>query len=229
MPLRGNIERKLDTTVDATKRVGYAEWMSGPSPIIKRRGANLPHWTREDAAYAVTFRLADSLPAAVLVQWEAERDDIVRRAAAMDRPLSVHERERLHVLHSERVERWLDQGHGSCSLRDPAVAQLVCDALKFFDGQRHDNHAWCIMPNHVHWVLRPRPGFELARILQSVKGFTGKRANELLGKPGGGEFWQAESYDHLIRDGEDLLRQIAYVVRNPAAAGMVDWPWVWRK
>jgi len=199
------------------------------SPISKRHGANLPHWTREGATYAVTFRLADSLPAAVLCQWEAERDDIIRRAAAIGRPLSGHETDRLHELHSERVEQWLDLGHGACVLRRREIAQLVCDAIKFFEGKRLESYAWCIMPNHVHWVLRPRIGFELARILQSVKGFTGKRANELLGKSGGGEFWQPESYDHLIRDAEDLRRQIAYVANNPRAAGMIGWPWVWKQ
>ena len=30
--------------------------------IRKRHGAYLPHWTRDDAWYAVTFRLWDSLP-----------------------------------------------------------------------------------------------------------------------------------------------------------------------
>lgn len=203
--------------------------MDAESPICKRQGANLPHWTQDGATYAVTFRLADSLSADVLIQWEAERDHIACRAAAMGSALSGYERDRLHVLHSERVEQWLDKGHGSCALRKPVIAQLVCDALTFFDGQWYDNHAWCVMPNHVHWILRPRPGFELARILQSVKGFTGKRANELLEKPGGGEFWQPESYDHLIRDAEDLRRQIAYVVSNPQAAGMIRWPWVWKK
>ena len=27
-----------------------------------RQGANLPHWTKDNAVYAVTFRLADSMP-----------------------------------------------------------------------------------------------------------------------------------------------------------------------
>ena len=198
-------------------------------PIIKRRGANLPHWTRDGATYAVTFRLADSLPAAVLLQWEAERDHIVRRAAALGRPLSEHEMDRLDELHSERIEAWLDQGHGSCALRDSALASVVSNALKHFDGQRYDLFAWCVMPNHVHAVLRPLPDFRLARILQSIKGFTGKRANELLGKVGAGEFWQPESYDHLIRAGDDLHRQVAYVVGNPVAAGLRDWPWVWKR
>ena len=41
-----------------------------------RQGAYLPHWTREGGIYFVTFRLADSLPQAVVKAWKAEREDI---------------------------------------------------------------------------------------------------------------------------------------------------------
>ena len=39
-----------------------------------RQGAYLPHWTMNGSVYAVTFRLADSLPQQVLKTWIAERD-----------------------------------------------------------------------------------------------------------------------------------------------------------
>ncbi|MFM9994257.1 MAG: transposase [Phycisphaerales bacterium] len=172
----------------------------------------------------MTFRLADSLPQEVLIRWTGERDHTVRRAEQLGRPLSDAELRRLRELHSERVEKWLDQGHGSCALRDPRIARLVRDALMYFDGQRYDLLAWCIMPNHVHAALRPHADQELSKILLSWKGFTGKRAREMLG--GQGAFWQKESYDHIVRDARDLDRSIRYILANPAAAGLVDWPWV---
>jgi len=99
-------------------------------PVIEKRHGNyLPHWTREGATYAVTFRLADSLPSAVLKSWVWERRDIVRTAEQMNRPLSEHEDRKLRKLHSERVEAWLDSGHGACWMRNPEVAQVVADAL----------------------------------------------------------------------------------------------------
>ncbi|MBC7854511.1 MAG: hypothetical protein IAF94_13840 [Pirellulaceae bacterium] len=33
----------------------------------------------------------------------------------------------------QRIERWLDQGMGSCVLRRPQNAKLVVDAMHFFD------------------------------------------------------------------------------------------------
>jgi hypothetical protein len=56
--------------------------------IRKRHGAYLPHWTRDDAWYAVTFRLWDSLPQHVIESWLFERKNIVKTAEQMKRPLS---------------------------------------------------------------------------------------------------------------------------------------------
>lgn len=180
----------------------------------------------EGATYAVTFRLADSLPQEVLLNWKAERKEIVRRAEEMGRPLTQFEQRKLEKLHSERVEAWLDQGYGSCVLRDPRIARLVKDAMRYFDGQRYDLLAWCVMPNHVHAVLLPYPGHELSMILLSWKGFTGKRTHEILNTVGGGAIWQKESYDHLVRDEQDLIHNIEYVLANAEMAGIRDWPWV---
>jgi REP element-mobilizing transposase RayT len=197
--------------------------------LIIRQGASLPHWRMDGATYAVTFRLADSLPAEVLRRWGAEREHTVQQAEAMGRPLTASEIRRLQELHSQRVDEWLDRGHGSCALRDPRIAQLVSNAMRHFDGQRYDLLAWCVMPNHVHAVLRVYADQDLSNILLSWKGFTGKKARELLGSSGEGAFWQKESYDHIVRDDEDLARQMNYVLNNPPAAGLMDWPWVWHR
>ncbi|MEO6567272.1 MAG: isochorismate synthase, partial [Opitutaceae bacterium] len=47
--------------------------------------------------------------------------------------------------------------------------------------------------------------------------------NRLLGR--NGEFWQAESYDHLIREEADYAHAVEYVRRNPEKAGLKDWRW----
>jgi hypothetical protein len=54
--------------------------------INKRHGAYLPHWTRDVAWYAVTFRLWDSLPQHVIDSWLFERKNIVKTAEQMKRP-----------------------------------------------------------------------------------------------------------------------------------------------
>jgi hypothetical protein len=72
------------------------------------------------------------------------------------------------------------------------------------------------MPNHVHVVVQPFAGMkttagtavpqsELPDILHSWKSFTAKEANKFLRRSG--DFWQAEYYDHLIRDEADFVMQ----------------------
>lgn len=190
-------------------------------PVERRQGAFLPHWTQEGATYAVTFRLFDALPSEVLQQWLAEREDIVKTARQLGRELSDAERERLDQLHSERVERWLDAGHGCCFLRNGPVAELIASALRYFDGQRYDLFAWCAMPNHVHVVFRPQADWTLSKILHSWKSYTAKEANRILGRSG--EFWQDEYYDHLVRNDRDFEHQVRYVLENPSKAGLQAW------
>jgi valyl-tRNA synthetase len=190
--------------------------------ITRRQGHNLPHWTMQGATYAVTFRLADSLPSHILQTWRQERENIIRRAREQGRPLTAHEERELHRLHSTRIESFLDSGEGSCHLAKHEIASLVQEALLHFDGRRYDLIAWCIMPNHVHVIVRPFEGNDLADILHSWKSFTAKQANKLLGATG--TFWQADYYDHIIRDEEDFRNQINYVLENPNKAGLQDWP-----
>lgn len=200
--------------------------------IKRRHGAYLPHWTREGAWYSVTFRLWDSLPEHVLKCWLFERENIVKTAKQMKRPLSEHEERRLAHLYSERVERYLDAGYGACFMQNPQVAKIVRNALEHFDGQRYWLAAWCVMPNHVHVVVQPFAGLtqtpqpltELSDILHSWKSFTSKEANKLLHRSG--EFWQTESYDHLIRNPADLRHAIRYVLNNPIKAGLENWRWL---
>ena len=195
-----------------------------PSGIVIRHGAYLPHWTREGAAYAVNFRLADSLPKEILESWEFERLDIVKTAQQMNRPLSVSEEARLDKLFSEKVETYLDAGSGACWMQRDDVAEVVAGALLHFEGARYRLAAWCVMPNHVHTVMQALPGYELPGIVHSWKSFTAKEANRLIGRTG--QFWQPEPYDHLIRDEDDFHGQVEYVLANPVRAGLKNWKWV---
>ena len=190
-----------------------------------RYGANLPHWTREGATYSVTFRLADSVPLEVLERWRKKREQLAVRSAP--RELTEHELRRLAELHGERVENYLDAGCGACVLRDPRAAEIVAKAIRHFEGDRYTLLAWCVMPNHVHVVFSPKPGFELESILHSWKSFTATMINRALVREG--VLWQAESFDHLIRDADELSRAIEYVLKNPERAGLGDWPWVGTK
>ncbi len=190
-------------------------------PITKRQGAYLPHWRREGATYAVTFRLADSIPIEIQAEYARERErlKLLHEQGQLQSEALKYEYMRLR---SDKIESYLDSGKGSCILREPAIGQLVFDALTHFDGERYDLVAAVVMPNHVHVVVAPLPGYDLEGILHSWKSFTSHEIHKL--KRSSGEVWQAESYDHLIRSSEDFGRQVRYVLENPRKAGLVDWP-----
>lgn len=109
----------------------------------------------------------------------------------------------------------------------PEIADLVGNALKFFDTQRYELRAWVVMPNHVHVVVWPMPSHTLSEILHSWKSFTSKAANKLLHHPGE-TFWQRESFDHWIRDDAEHARLTAYVENNPVKARLCRCPEDWK-
>jgi putative DNA methylase len=188
----------------------------------------LPHLKREGGTYFVTFRQAGTLPKDVLLRFKQERDAILEQAKAAKRPLTWHEQEELFHWYSHRVDKYLDAGHGVCYLRDPGLADLVAEAIRFFDGERYELQAWAIMPNHAHLVVWPMAGQVLSDILHTWKSFTSHEINKRLGTKVS-PFWQNESYEHLIRDDEDLHRCCHYTTMNPVNARLCmrpeDWKW----
>jgi len=195
----------------------------------------LPHVKREGARYFVTFRLADSMPRAVLLRLQAERAERLKRLAALE-PLAEEVETGTQsgqaVLEVQReyfreVEGYLDRGYGECWLRRVEIADLVAGAIRFFDGQRYQCKAWVVMPNHVHLVLWPMLNYTLSHILQSLKSYTGREANKLLNRPGR-DFWQRESFDHWIRDDEEHARCCSYVEHNPVKARLCARPQEWK-
>lgn len=181
-----------------------------PSSSVGFIRGNLPHWQQECVTYYVTFRLADSLPAHVLQRVNQERD---RWLQLNPKPHSEKQTQEYHRFFAA-LERNLDRGYGSCLLRSPEAQAVVRDALLFFDGDRYLLHDWVIMPNHVHLLLTTRHGENLSKILHSIKSFTAKKINQVLGKEG--KVWQKESFDHIVRSVDAFERFRGYIKANPS-------------
>ena len=117
-------------------------------------------------------------------------------------------------LFSERIQRWLDAGHGSCIFRQAEVRQIVEDALRHFADIRYSLYAFVVMPNHVHVLFMPEDGCDGRTIVQGWKSYTAKEINRALRRTGA--VWQKESYDHLVRDVEEFKAIRAYIRGNNA-------------
>lgn len=190
----------------------------------------LPHVKREGASYFVAFRLSDSLPQEVLLRYEQEKaerlrrlDDFVKRGAAINDSVEEIARD-----FRRKVERHLDRGAGACHLRRADVADLVADTLRYFHESRYLLHEWVVMPNHVHAIVWPMPNQLVGDILKSWKQFSSRRAKKMVGL-GEESFWQRESFDHWIRNDEEKARMTRYIRKNPVTAGLCanpeDWRW----
>ena len=197
---------------------------------------NLPHWQQAGKTYFITFRTADSLPRPVLDAWYEERSAWLKRrgiapgnedlgvaerratvSAALAR-LPLQERREFHRTFSEKMHRLLDDCHGECVLKRPALAKIVGESLLHFDGDRYEMGDYVVMPNHVHMLVQFRPEVILARQCESWKHYTAVRINRALRRTG--HFWQGESFDHLVRSPEqfDVLRR--YIADNPLRANL---------
>lgn len=127
---------------------------------------NLPHWHPPGATLFLTFRLADSIPKAVVRQYKAQKEwltndiDRVRKLALADDSLDVKTLEqRVQKFHREwfvKFEEVLHQAAcGPTWLREDCVAEIVAEALHYRDGRVYLLDAYCIMSNHVHAVFAP--------------------------------------------------------------------------
>jgi REP element-mobilizing transposase RayT len=181
--------------------------MDGVHPGLHSRGY-LPHFDPGSAVQSIVIRLADSLPQAKLLE--------MQRALPVER---VAERRMA-------IEAWLDRGAGACFLRRPECANIVQDQLLHFAGERYKLYAWCVMPNHAHILMHVFQGYPLSKSLQSIKSYSARRLNELLGTSG--RIWEPEYFDRWIRSDEHFRNEVEYIEYNPVAAGLCrlaqDWP-----
>ena len=121
------------------------------------------------------------------------------------------------------MDRYLDTTrHGPMFLRQPEVASLVVKVLRQgVNFEYYDLRAFVVMANHVHVLIRTRQTG--SRVLQWIKGTTAREANLVLGRTGE-SFWQRESYDHRVRNAQQLERIVAYIENNPVRAGLAAEP-----
>jgi putative transposase len=184
----------------------------------------LPHYQPPYAIMFITFRLAGSLPREVL-------DRLAKELASQEGEISKLMDPRVSKIAMDTAQKilfgkWdieLDYCHpGPKWLAEPVVAEMVCEALHYRDGKQYTLEAYSIMPNHVHLVCSPLMQKDriipLSKIMHSLKGYTARKANQMLGRQG--EFWQHESYDHVVRDHDEFQRIVHYVLENPIRAGL---------
>ena len=191
----------------------------------KRR--ELPHRDIPGAKQALTYRLWDSIP-----QSEAQK---IKMTVANSRPdMKDYTVRRL-------METCLNSGFGSGLLKYPEIAKIVLNNWLENDGKAYDLYEWVIMPNHVHLLFRPYPGYSLYDIITSWKSHTSLLIRQtdiycqaVKDYPGDlkQSVWSLDYFDRVIRPGAHYSNMTKYIYNNPIGLqwnGKVvekpeDWP-----
>ncbi|MEQ8683689.1 MAG: transposase [Imperialibacter sp.] len=209
-----------------------------PNKIFYRR--NLPHLQPVGGIFFVTYMLYGAVPRQVNERWRREYeaeimllDDSAKNESAAFYADSKNKIDRKFWL---MQEKYLDsRKDGPFYFKDDKLAQVAVESLLFWDNRKIEVMCFCVMPNHIHAVLRTmRPdevegGVKVAlnNIMHSIKRHSANQCNKLLNKVG--RFWQEESFDRLVRDRNELSRTISYIINNPVKAGFCkspkDWKW----
>ena len=219
--------------------------------IFTRR--KLPHWYVPGAAHFVTYRIAGTIPIAVLEEFRNNAEAKLKKAP----PPGISARDYRVLFHKQffaGYDRYLDNTCKIDWLARNDVATVIRENLYHHNGRKYQLLAYCVMPNHVHVLFQPIDGRDkqpacpdptgtskllvptdvgetaddngpLASIMHSLKSYTANKINALLERSG--QFWQHESYDHWVRDDEELERIVEYIAGNPVKAGLASNPEEW--
>ena len=78
--------------------------------------------------------------------------------------------------------------------------------------------AWCIMPDHVHFLLQGKG------IVDFIRQFKGKLTPQARAFEPGRKLWQRSFFDHALRKEESLADVACYIWENPVRAKIVEEP-----
>lgn len=89
--------------------------------------------------------------------------------------------------------------------------------------------AYCLLPNHWHFVLWPEHDGDLSDFMQRMTNMHTQRWQRAKGRVGFGHLYQGRFKSFPVETDDHFYRLVRYVERNALRAGLVeraeDWPW----
>jgi REP element-mobilizing transposase RayT len=106
---------------------------------------------------------------------------------------------------------------------DPDFARATLDLLRQqADRDRIGVLGYCLMPDHLHLLVRVDGTVGVIRFLQNFKG----KSTRIAWNYGhAGTVWQRSFHDRLLRETDSELETVRYILANPVRQGLVNaWP-----
>lgn len=205
---------------------------------------NLPHFQQPGQSYFVSCCLKSAVPPKTLASYRTKLETLKNEIAFLTQQNATKDIINLlksdYQLYRRRYIKAFDdllhlQTEHIINLYDESNRKIMFDAFLFWEGNKIENVAFCIMPNHFHWVFHTKkvdkngnPVY-LQDILHSVKGATARKINRLAKRSG--RLWQQESFDTTIQNRIHMHNVVEYTLNNPVAANYVqkreDWKGNW--
>ncbi|MDP2303970.1 MAG: hypothetical protein Q8N03_16280 [Ignavibacteria bacterium] len=118
---------------------------------------NLPHYQPPGYTFFVTYRLNGSLPIETIKRLKEEREQQLKVIAGYtNKTKRLEEYKKYQSAYFGKFDKLLDgSDYGPIWLKENSVAQIVKDAMHFYDEKSYDLICYTIMYNHVHQVFTP--------------------------------------------------------------------------
>ena len=106
------------------------------------------------------------------------------------------------------------------------ASRLIRSLRELADRHGFLVHAYCVMPDHLHFLIEGRSG--TSTLIEFVTRYKQRTTHEFGGQLRG-RLWQRYFYDHIVRREEDLGAIAWYIWMNPVrkqlAATSEEYAW----
>jgi putative transposase len=84
---------------------------------------------------------------------------------------------------------------------------------------------FCVMPTHIHLLIKPKEGTSLSKIMLWIKTQSAKRWNFIHGSTD--HMWGHRYFTRIVKDNYDYQCIMNYIDQNPVKAGLATNPVQW--
>jgi len=153
----------------------------------------LPHFQQPGQTYFVTWDLQEAIPKKAFIRYTSELEVLKPQIKYLeqqkpDSPEIEKLKLEYYSVHKKYIKAYDDQldldRNPKIDLSKPKNLEIMFGTLLYWEGQKLQNIAFTIMPDHVHWVVKlydkdskGNPVY-LQDILQSVKRHSSNRINK---------------------------------------------------